>query len=116
MTTETGRRALSILGLAARAGAVAAGTERVREAARAGRLRLVIVALDAAANARSKMLPLLAARGVPVVEAFDRADLGRAVGRSQLSAAGLTDKSFADRIRSLLEMGSSDGRGRPNGR
>lgn len=115
MTTEAGRRALGLLGLAARAGAVAAGTERVREAARAGRLRYVILAGDAAANARSKLLPLLAARGVPVVEAFDRAGLGDAVGRSSLSAAGLTDASFAARIRMLLEPGSMGGGSRPDG-
>jgi ribosomal protein L7Ae-like RNA K-turn-binding protein len=113
--TEAGRRALSLLGLAARAGAVAAGTERVREAARAGRLRYVILAADAAGNARSKLLPLLAARGVPVVEAFDRADLGAAVGRSSLSAVGLTDASFAARVRGLLEPGHAGGRRRPDG-
>lgn len=116
MTTEPGRRALGILGLAARAGAVAAGTERVREAARAGRLRYVILAADAAGNARSKLLPLLAALGVPVVEAFDRADLGAAVGRSTLSAAGLTDASFAARVRGLLEPGDPGGRTRPERR
>jgi ribosomal protein L7Ae-like RNA K-turn-binding protein len=115
VTTESGRRALSLLGLAARAGAVAAGTERVREAARAGRLRYVIVARDAAANARSKMMPLLAARGVPVVEAFDRAGLGDAVGKASLSAAGLTDASFAARIRMLLEPGRAGGTERRDG-
>jgi ribosomal protein L7Ae-like RNA K-turn-binding protein len=116
VTTEPERRALGLLGLAARAGAVAAGTERVREAARAGRLRYVILAADAAGNARSKLQPLLAARGVPVAEAFSRAELGDAVGRSSLSAAGLTDASFAARIRALLEPGQTGGRGRPDGR
>jgi len=116
VTTEPGRRALGILGLAARAGALAAGTERVREAARAGRLRYVVLAADAAENARSKLLPLLAARGVPVAEAFSRAELGDAVGRSSLSAAGLTDASFAARVRGLLEPGRAGGRGRPEGR
>jgi ribosomal protein L7Ae-like RNA K-turn-binding protein len=113
--TEAGRRALGLLGLAARAGAVAAGTERVREAARAGRLRLVVLAVDAAANARAKLLPLLRARGVEIVEAFDRAALGEAVGRPLLSAAGLTDASFAARVRLLLEPGSRGGGGHPEG-
>lgn len=115
MTTEAGRRALSLLGLAARAGAVVPGTERVRGAAREGRLRFAIVAADAAANARDKVLPPLEASGVTFVEAYDRNALGRATGRGPLSAVGVTDASFADRIRVLLEQGSAGGASRPNG-
>ena len=115
MNAGTGRQALRLLGLAARAGALAAGTERVREAARADRLCLVIVAVDAAGNARSKMLPLLAATGVPVVEAFDRSGLGAAVGKAALSAVGLTDASFAGRIRTLLEPGNPGEEEHPSG-
>ncbi|HLU26107.1 MAG TPA: L7Ae/L30e/S12e/Gadd45 family ribosomal protein [Longimicrobiales bacterium] len=94
--------ALRLLGLAARAGAVEVGTERVREAVRRGRVRLVIVAGDASANSKAKVVPLVEARGVPYVEVFDRARLGEAVGRGAMSAVGVTDAEFAKRIRELL--------------
>ncbi|HEY8485522.1 MAG TPA: ribosomal L7Ae/L30e/S12e/Gadd45 family protein [Longimicrobiales bacterium] len=94
--------ALRLLGLAARAGAVLAGTERVRLAARAGKSRFVVVAADASENSREKLLPLLRAKGIPHVVAFDRVRLGAAVGRSALSAVGVVDPSFAARLEELL--------------
>jgi ribosomal protein L7Ae-like RNA K-turn-binding protein len=93
---------LRLLGLAARAGAVVPGTERVREAASGGRLRYAIVAADAAENSRAKLLPVLAAKAVDHVIAFDRDRLGAAVGRAPLSAVGLTTAPFANGVKALL--------------
>lgn len=88
--------------MAARAGALVYGTDRVREAARAGSLRLVLLAEDASANSRGKLRPLLEARGIRSVTRFDRAALGGAVGRGPLSAVGLVDAAFANRLETLL--------------
>lgn len=93
---------LRLLGLAARAGAILPGTERVREAARAGDARLVVVAGDASGNTRDKLIPLLEARRVPYALAGDRARLGEAVGRAPLGAVAVIDPSFAARIHELL--------------
>jgi len=93
---------LRLLGLAARAGAILPGTERVREAARAGDARLVIVAGDASGNTRDKLIPLLQARGVPHALAYDRSRLGEAVGRGPLGAIAVLDASFAARLGQLL--------------
>jgi ribosomal protein L7Ae-like RNA K-turn-binding protein len=104
-------RTLGLLGLAFRAGVVVSGVEQVREGARSGRLLCVIVARDASVNSRGKLIPLLQAQRIPVVERFDRATLGDALGRSNLSAVGVTDASFAARIRALLEADANvDGR------
>jgi ribosomal protein L7Ae-like RNA K-turn-binding protein len=93
--------ALRLLGLAARAGAIVPGTGRVREAVRAGTAHLVFVAADASDNSRDKLEPLLDARGVPCIVAFDRLALGEAFGRAPLSAVGVTDRRFAERLRLL---------------
>jgi ribosomal protein L7Ae-like RNA K-turn-binding protein len=95
-------QALRLLGLAARAGALVPGTDRVREAVRNGGVAFVLVAADASANSRDKLGPLLDARGVAFLEVFYREELGAAVGRAPLSAVGLTDRSFADRVRTLV--------------
>jgi len=95
-------RTLNMLGLAARAGALVPGTERVREAARTGELRLAVVATDASENSREKLLPLLAARGISHVIRFDRSELGAATGRGPLSAVGILDRKLADRLQALL--------------
>jgi ribosomal protein L7Ae-like RNA K-turn-binding protein len=99
-------RALGMLGMAARAGALVPGTERVRESARSGSLRLAFIATDASENSRAKLLPLLTATGISHVMRYDRKELGAAVGRAPLSAVGVTDRRLADRLQVLLRDGA----------
>ena len=91
-----------MLGMATRAGTVIPGTGRVRDAARAGTLRLAIVASDASENSRAKLLPLLAARGISHVIRYQRDELGAAIGRGPVSAAGVLDEALASRLVALL--------------
>ena len=93
---------LRLLGLAARAGAVLPGTERVREAVRSGNLQFVLVATDASDNSQDKLLPLLKTRQVAHAVVFTRDALGAAVGRAPLSALGITEKNLARRVRQML--------------
>jgi ribosomal protein L7Ae-like RNA K-turn-binding protein len=98
-------RVLSLLGMATRAGAVVPGTERVREAARAGTLRLAVMASDASENSRGKLLPLLTARGISHVIRYERNELGAAIGRGPLGAVGVVDTALADRLLTLMHDG-----------
>ncbi len=101
--------ALRLLGLAARAGALLPGTERVREAARKGSLRFALVAADVSDNSLDKLLPVLRKRRVPHAVMFTRDQLGQAVGKSPLSAVGITHPSFAAKLRALLPGAESGG-------
>ena len=94
---------LQLLGLAARAGAVAPGTERVRELVRAGRASFVLVASDLTATGLDKLIPLLEGREVPYVVRYERSMLGAAVGRGPLAAVGVTEPGFAGRLQALLD-------------
>ncbi len=98
--------ALALIGIAARAGAIVFGTQRVREASRDGLLHLAIIATDAAANSVDRVVPALQARGVPVAAAFDRDRLGAAIGRAPVSAIGVTDGNLARRLNGMLDQGS----------
>ena len=105
---EAPEPALRLLGLAARAGALLPGTERVREAARRGTVHFAVVAADTSDNSNDKLLPLLSRRGVPHVVAFTRAELGAAVGHAPLSAVGITQASLARQIAAALESGVAE--------
>jgi ribosomal protein L7Ae-like RNA K-turn-binding protein len=100
---------LGLVGLAARSRNCVAGTAQVRDAARGGRVALVLIATDASTNARGKLIPLLGATGIESIERFDRVTLGAAAGRAPLSAIGITDASMATRIRALLKTGDTPG-------
>lgn len=96
--TEQDHRFLKLLGLARRAGALAVGTQAVRDALRRGELSAVVVAGDATENARRRMRGALGASGVRVVTGGTRMGLGRAVGRSDVVVVGIRDRGLAARI------------------
>ncbi|MDP2471651.1 MAG: L7Ae/L30e/S12e/Gadd45 family ribosomal protein [Candidatus Palauibacterales bacterium] len=96
--TDREREALQLVGLARRAGRVAVGTRSVREAARRGKLSIVIVAEDATQNSLARLGTLVRDPGLPVVRCGDRSGLGRAVGRSEAVVVGVSDPGLAERI------------------
>ena len=73
------RRCLNHLGLARRAGLVAAGAEKVRAQIATGRTAALFEAADGSPQERQKMAALVP--GVPVVDAFSGAELGAALGQ-----------------------------------
>lgn len=96
------RRVLDLLGLSARARALVTGTESVRQAVREERVHRVFLAEDAAPGQRQKLEPLLQARQVPSHILFSRVELGSAVGRSPVSAVGITDLNLARRLGEMV--------------
>ncbi len=90
-------RALSLLGLARRAGAVALGFDAARIALKAGRPAWRIEALDGAEDGRTKLDRLAqAAWGeIPVASGFTAEQLGEALGRGTVVHGVLTGGSQA---------------------
>ena len=87
---------LAALGLAARAGRVAAGTRSVLEAARDGDVRLVLLASDATENAVARVAGVL--EGLPVLRRGTKAELGRAIGRGPTAVVGVRDRGLAEKM------------------
>lgn len=95
------RRASSVyqlLGLARRAGALAPGTEAVREAIRGGDAKLVLLAEDASPVQLDKIRRTLRKRAVPQASLGDRVTLGTAIGREPVSAVAVTSGPLAERM------------------
>jgi ribosomal protein L7Ae-like RNA K-turn-binding protein len=77
------------------------GVEQVRGEAKKGALKLVVVAHDASRHSRDKVLPLLKAKGIAVIETLSADELGAAVGREQTAAVGITDAGLARGVRAI---------------
>ncbi len=105
MDTHLTRRLAGLLGLGARGRLLVAGVEMVRDALRNGTVELLIVAEDTAENSREKLLPLATAKHVAVLEGPNAVTLGRAIGKEQVAAVGVTDRRLAKGIRELMESG-----------
>ena len=88
-------RIVRLLGLGVRSRGAVVGVEQVRTAAQRGALVLAVVAPDASRHSLEKVLPLLAARRVPVVQGPSAEELGRAVGKETTAAIGVTDRNLA---------------------
>jgi ribosomal protein L7Ae-like RNA K-turn-binding protein len=97
------RRVLGLVGLGIRARNAVVGVEQVRMAARKGKLALALVAPDASPNSRKKLLPLLEATRVRVVEGPDAAALGSVAGRESTAAIGITDAALARGVRKVFD-------------
>lgn len=91
------RRGLDLLGLAARAGQVVAGFDKVAEAARAGRIGVMVLAADAGPSAREKAVRMAAGR--PLIDVFDRDELGLALGRVNVVHAAVSPGRLAGDLR-----------------
>ncbi len=99
------RRLLGLIGLGLRGRRAVLGVDRVREAARRGTLRCVVVADDASHHSREKVEGIVRARRVPVIRVPSAARLGGVAGREATAAIGVVDASLANGV--LAVVGST---------
>jgi ribosomal protein L7Ae-like RNA K-turn-binding protein len=97
MTTN---KALSRLGLARRAGKLVSGEELVLKAIRSGEAKLVVLAADASAGTRKKIADKCASYEVELLVGYSRLELGAAAGQPERVLFAVTDRGFAEMIRS----------------
>ncbi|MGB0342721.1 MAG: DUF448 domain-containing protein [Parvibaculales bacterium] len=91
-------RALSLVGLARKAGAIVSGFAKTRAVLQNGRAEILLGACDGAEDGRAKLARLAQATGLPVLEPFTAAQLGVAIGRSNVIHAALTHQGWAHRV------------------
>ena len=96
------KQCLSALGLAQKAGKIVYG-EKVLEMVRANQVYLVLVANDASANTKKKLLDKTKFYNVKCFEVVDSQTLSKAVGKIARMYLGITDANFAKMILNKLE-------------
>jgi ribosomal protein L7Ae-like RNA K-turn-binding protein len=109
LNADVARRLLRLVGLGVRSRGAVVGVEQVREAAKKGKIMMAVVAADASKHSLSKVVPLLEARRVRIVEAPSASDLGEAVGREQTAAVGIVNRELANGIRELMDSAPERG-------
>jgi uncharacterized protein len=89
-------RCLDLIGLARRAGQAICGFEKVRDALRNGRVRVLLAAADGAADGRDKLKAL--AGELPILAPFTGTELSAALGRENVVHAALAPGRLAERL------------------
>lgn len=93
------KRILSLLGLALRGDNLAVGEEPVEAAARARDARLLLLASNAAENTRRRAEHFaLAGQCLWLTVPFTKEELGRALGRTSVALAAVTDTGLAGAV------------------
>lgn len=103
MNEQQRKRLGGYIGIAQRAGKIAAGDTPAREALRKGKAYLLVVAEDAAPVVRRE-LESLAGDTIPVLFWSDMIDLGRLVGKSRRGALAVLDLGLAKAMLQVAEV------------
>ena len=98
-----GKRVLSMLGLAMKAGKAVSGEFQTETAVKDGTACLVIVATDASENTKKLFQDKATYRAVPVRVFGTKEELGHALGKEFRASVAITDRGFAETIQKKLE-------------
>lgn len=102
LTDAARRKVLALVGLGVRGRLVVVGAERVRIEALKDKVQLALVASDVSQHSLDKVLPVLRARRIEVIQWPSGAELGDAVGRNTTAAVGIVDQALARGIRGAV--------------
>ena len=96
-------KALSMIGLATKAGKTASGEFATEKEIKSGHATLVIVAEDASDNTKKKFQNMCEFYEVPIYFYGDKDTLGHAMGKEFRASLAVTDPGFAKGIMKHLD-------------
>ncbi len=97
-----------MLGLGQRAGKLLSGDLAVKSAINRGRVKLLIIAVDAANRTQKELLGLAASKKIPTLAYGSKEELGRIIGKSPRSAVAFIDRKMVRGILEAMERGEAD--------
>lgn len=96
-------KALSLVGLATKAGRTVSGEFSTEKEVKSGRASLVIVADDASDNTKKKFKNMCDYYHVPICFYKDKDTLGHAMGKEFRASLAILDEGFAKGIQKQME-------------
>ena len=96
-------KVLSMLGLAAKAGAIASGEFSTEKSVKEGKAFLVIVAKDASDNTKKHFRDMTTFYEVPMYEYSSKEMLGHAIGKEFRASLAVNSENFATNIEGKIE-------------
>jgi len=93
------------IGMGQRAGKLISGNFAVKDALAKARVKLLVIAEDAADRTRRELSGLAGLKDIPVISYGSKEELGSLIGKSPRSAVAFTDDAMARRILGMLEGG-----------
>lgn len=95
------QKVLSLLGLASRARKIVTGDLLIKTI-RSHKVECVLLANDASENTKKKYLDKCTYYHIPIFIFADTSTLSKAIGKDNRVCIGISDKGFANKIKSML--------------
>lgn len=96
-------RALSMIGIAMKAGKVASGEFATEKAVKTGKAYMVIVASDSSDNTKKNFSDMCSYYNVPIYFFSDKEELGHAIGKQFRASLAILDEGLKNTIEKHLK-------------
>ncbi len=101
-------KVVSLLGLCRKAGKCACGSSAAEFSVKRGKCKLVFIANDSGRSTRDMFVHLCEENNIKYVTAFDKSQLGMAVGLKEKAVIGISDQGFADGLCKALNIENTE--------
>ena len=98
-----------LLGLARRAGKVCFGTEACIQEIEKSRIKLILIATDAAERTKMNFRNICNDKNVPIYEILNMDEISKAIGQSNKAVVGIKDINFSKEIVKIINGGEAIG-------
>lgn len=94
---------IGFLGLTRKSGKITLGGNLTENAINKNKVKLIILCEDASENTKEKFTAFSRNKNIKLINFTNKEDLGKALGKSELSVVGITDAKMADVISDLSD-------------
>jgi ribosomal protein L7Ae-like RNA K-turn-binding protein len=103
-------RILSILGIASKTGKIVLGQKALKTYISGFQVKKFLVFASDHGESVNALIQKCKTQGVPFVELkVNKADLGKAIGKSEASAVGIIEETFIEGIKKIIKESSNGG-------
>lgn len=98
-----------LLGLAMRAGKIVFGTEACLQDIEKNKVKLILIANDAAARTKMKFNNMGRDKSIPIKECLTIEEMSKAIGKDNKAVIGIKDVNFSNEIIKIIDGGEAIG-------
>ena len=102
-------RICGLVGLARRAGKISFGTEACMKDIEKNRIKLIIIAKDAAERSKVNFNNICNNKKIPIFEVLSIEEISNAIGQANKSVIGIKDINFSNEIIKIINGGEAIG-------
>lgn len=99
---ESKNKLMNMLGFAKKAGKISSGEGITLENIKKDKALVVVLANDASENTSKRIKDKASYRNIEVIQLLNRKELGRAIGVDERVVISITDKGFAQSIKTIV--------------